>query len=129
MTTDDLRITAWSLRCTAGTSRALETTWTQDGSPFDLDGHTVVLTVGGVPQALVASGNVATITLVAPDAVGETPLRLLLDGVLLTTGNLLASNLGTNTADLTLDVNVGSIAVAIEVLGGQSPDAVIWPSS
>lgn len=116
MPAQDIRVGAWTLTATTGTTRTIVTTWTEDGAPFPLTGRDVTLQVGDTEIVGVVSENTATFTVSVPEAV-RSSLELLLDGELMTVGTFYSDPRGVDRAQLDVAVTVEPIAVAVSVFG------------
>lgn len=119
---DDVRISSWDLRATAGTTVALEFTSTEaltslsvftGGTTTDVDD----LTDATEHEATLSGGNlVATVDVDVPTG-SSTPLRLVVDGAVQSVGRLIPSTSGTASPDNTITLTPGSFAFDLSVLG------------
>jgi hypothetical protein len=127
MSTLDLRAGELNVYGNAGASKVIVTTWTDsDGDAFDLTGSTVSLWLGGTvtdPTDLtdatevagVISTNTATFTLTIPDT--RQPLRMTLDGALVSIGRVILSSKGASSPTDEVTVQTGAAQVAITLDG------------
>jgi len=126
MSTLDLRAGELNVHGNAGASKVIVTTWTDsDGDAFDLTGSTVSLWLGGTvtdPTDLtdatevagVISTNTATFTLTIPDT--RQPLRMTLDGALVSIGRVILSSRGaaSPTDEVTVHTAAASVAITLD---------------
>lgn len=127
MSTLDLRAGRLDLHGNAGASKVIVSTWTDaDGDAYDLTGSDVSLWLGGTVSdptdltdadevAGVISTNTATFTLTVPDT--RQPLRMTLDGALVTIGQVHLSTRGADDPVDEVSVNVGAAQLAITLDG------------
>jgi hypothetical protein len=119
---DDVRISSWDLRASAGTTVALEFTSTEaltslavytGGTLTDVDD----LTDATAYTATLSGGNlVATVEVDVPTG-NSVPLRLIVDGAVQSVGRLIPSTSGTASPDNTITLTPGSFAFDLTVLG------------
>lgn len=127
MSTLDLRAGRLDLHGNAGAAKVIVSTWTDSaGDPYDLTGSAVSLWLGGTVSdptdltdatevAAVIDANTATFTLTVPDT--RQPVRMTLDGALVTIGQIHLSTRGAENPTDEVSVNVGAAQLAVTLDG------------
>ena len=125
MATDDIRLSDWNLRASAGTTVSLRfvapdaltslSVWT-GGTTGDVDDLTDATEHAGVLSTTTVADDTATVALTVPEG-GSTALRLEVDGVVQTVGRLIPSTTGTSSADATITLTSGATSYTLTVLG------------
>lgn len=119
--TDDVRISSWNLRASAGMTVELQFTAAEaltslsvytGGTITDVDDLTDATEHAGV---LSGANLVATVDLAVGSA--STPLRLVVNGAVQTVGKLYPSTVGTESPDNSITLAPGSNEFALTVLG------------
>jgi hypothetical protein len=134
VTTLDLRAGRLDLHGNAGAAKVIVTTWTDSaGDAYDLTGSTVSLWFGGTVSdptdltdasevAAVIDANTATFTLTVPDT--RQPIRMTLDGALVTIGQVHLSSRGAENPTDEVTVNVGAAQLAVTLDGAAAIGAL-----
>lgn len=125
---DDIRVSAWNLQASAGTTARLQFTAATaltslsvytGGTVDDVDvltgatGYAATLTVGNT----VATVDLPVPTIAALSGAGSTPLRLVVNTAVQTVGRLTPSTYGTASPDNTITLTAAYETYALTVLG------------